>query len=261
LLNKHSFKRKLDALQDKIGVKAVTGAGYKSPKKYPSINNYINEFGDPFSFFIYRLTKDARFFLKIMKKRYKTIGKSRKYEIFDFSDVIHLPIIELVAGGTMIDSDYFKKEFSSESKKVYFLGQAFQLMCKRSPYLAVTKNDVILHYSSDNLRDYLKKIKWRVKNNTLFSQASGTAGYLGREKHLPIIYRYKKYLYLPYVFSVILPIIDSVVLCVSRRNLYYLIHLPLSFYTSLLIMYYFALSHLNIKQKMKSYDDTVYIEN
>ena len=43
-------------------IRAVTSSGYKNPDNYPAISRYLNEFGDPFSYFFYKSTMNNKFF-------------------------------------------------------------------------------------------------------------------------------------------------------------------------------------------------------
>ena len=105
----------------------------------------------------------------------------------------------------------------------------------------------------------MNKIIWRVRNNIYFMNSTGAAAYLGREKYYPSNFKLKKYLFIPYSLLIIPVLIDSVIMAISRNNIYYILHVPLSFFTSLLIIYYFILSKFNVDNKMKSYDNSIEI--
>src|SRR3989344_728132 len=55
--NKNSIRLKIDCMLKDKRIKAVVSSGYKKPASYPDINYYLNEFGDPFSYFMYRDSK------------------------------------------------------------------------------------------------------------------------------------------------------------------------------------------------------------
>ncbi len=256
MVNRKSISSKVLALRNNPKTKAVAGGNYVSPKGYSAVNDYINDFGDPFSFFIYRLSKRYKYFLETMKKRYLILSEDRQGIVFDLSRVSELPIIELVAGGSMFDASTLKREFSTTLKRFELAPQFFYLFYLKYPYIAMVKNDPIVHYSSDTLEKYLKKIRWRVKNNILFYNTMGISGYVGREKFQPVFSRLKKYLFVPYAFSIIFPLYDSLVLSITRRNIYYFWHLAFCFYTALLIVYYYLIKILNIEKPMKNYDES-----
>src|SRR3989344_4169516 len=106
-----SLTKKVGIFALRPTIKAVIPSGYKTPGNTSLINHYINEFGDPFSFFIYNLSKNADFFIKSLKSKYKNSYEDKKCIVFNLSKVIPLPIIELVAMGSMIDLKYFRANF------------------------------------------------------------------------------------------------------------------------------------------------------
>jgi hypothetical protein len=209
---------------------------------------------------VYRLSKDSRFFIKTMKKRYKVQKEVDKGIVFNFSDVRMLPIIELCAAGSLIDADYLKNNFPRTLKDPFLIPHFFYLLRERSPLLVITKDDILTHYSSDNLKSYLAKLKWRIINN-IFYYNMAKSGYSGRNSFDDSIYKYKKYFYPIYALSILFPLLDSLVLVYSRRNLGYFIHIVLTLITILFIIYYSSLKLINLKPRLKSYDNSIEIKN
>lgn len=254
--NVDSISIKVRALKRNSKIKAVAVTGYKSPKGYPFINSYINEFGDPFSFFIYRLSKDEIFFSQSMREKYPVFLDNEFFTIFNLSKIKTLPIIELVAAASMFDGGFLKKSFPETLKRPELLPHYFYLLYSKYPYIAITKNDALIHYSADNLKKYLNKIKWRVKNNIYHVSDMGESGFSGRNKFQPSLFRLKKYLFIPYAYSLILPLLDSISLMISRKKPLYLLHLPLTVYTATLIVYHYFLKMSGKKPVLRSYDDS-----
>jgi len=254
--NKNSINLKLRAFRADKRIRAVVGSGYETPSGYPFINDYINEFGDPFSFFIYRLSKDTNFFAKTMMKRYLVVLENKFFTIFDFSKAKDLPIIELVAGGSMFDSNFFRKKFPQIKKRQNILPHLFYLLHSERPFIAIIKKDILIHYSADSIKKYLSKIQWRVKNNIYHVSSIGAAGFTGREKFQPLHFRLKKYLFIPYAYSIVVPLIDSIWLAVSRRKPLYFLHLPLTIYTANLILYHSLLKIMGAKPKLTGYGES-----
>lgn len=250
--NPQSLQLKYRIFKKYNRVASVIPSGYKVPNGYSSINNYINELGDPFSFFIYRLSKDARFFAKSLLKRYKRVREEKDCTVFDFKGVRHLPFLELGTMGTMADLKYIRSNFPGINKNLFIAPFLFYIINSKSVHIAITKNDNILHYSSDTFDKYLKKIRSRILNN-VFGTPMGSGGFSGRDKFQPLWFRFKRYLFLPYSLSVIFPLIDSTALALTRKKAIYLIHPFLCIYTSFLIIYYYSLKMLQIKQNIKSY--------
>jgi glycosyltransferase involved in cell wall biosynthesis len=254
--NKNSIKNKVSLMAQNEQTKAVISTGYKKPASLPSINNYINEFGDPFSFFIYRLSKDAGFFLKQMKECYPIVQEDKDGVVFNLHTVSSLPIIELCAMGSMVDATYMKKAFPETLERQQLIPHFFYLLNSGKNYIAISKNDALIHYSVESMGKYKNKIKWRVKNNIFHTKRLGQAGFLGREAFQPKSEKIKKYLFLPYAFTFIAPIYDAVVLSITRRNLYYMVHVPLVVYTASLIIWYSLLKALGYSPQLKSYDNS-----
>lgn len=252
--NADSIRVRVNIFRKHPNVKAVTGNGYKNPPGLRVINRYINEFGDPFSFFIYRLSKNSNFFLSTMQKRYNVVFDTKLYSIFDLSTSPEIPLIELGAGGGMIDRSYIKKSFDGAITQYQLVPHLLHLLRPTYPFLGIVKNDAFLHYSSDNFAAYMQKIIWRVKNNIFHIDTLGTSGFTGREQFQTSVSRLKKFLFLPYAFSILFPSIDAIYLMVTRKDASYCIHIPLALITASLIVYYYVLKTLGIKLAMMSYD-------
>ena len=252
LENPDSLKIKYSSFQKDQRIKAVMISGYKAPQDYSPINHYIDEFGDPFSFFIYQESKGEKLLLRNWLKKYKKVYEDRECAIFDFHNSHPLPIIELWAGGCMIDLEYAKGAFPQINKQSGLIAHLFYLLNKQNCLLAITKKDPTIHYSSKNLSKYMKKIDSRIKNN-IYQTEMGDGGFLGRENFQPSWFRLKKYLFPFYAFSIILPTIDAIDLAITRQKLIYLMHLPLCIYTALLIVYHLVLKTLGIHPRIKTY--------
>ena len=253
--NPQSLELKYSIFLKEKNVKAVIGSGYKNPVGYPIINNYINEFGDPFSAFIYNLSKDSKYFLKHMSQKYKLVKQTKEYSVFDLNGIKQMPIIELCAAGSMFDANYMKKNFPQTLKNPSLIPHFFYLMNSKLSLIAITKNDALIHYSSDTLDKYLNKIRWRIKNNIYHASDMGKSGFTGREKYSNKIYQYKKFLFLPYVYTILFCFLDSIKLSITRKNIYYLIHLPLSLFSANQIVYHSISKLLGHRPQLKSYDE------
>jgi len=248
-----SLKRKINLLVGKT--KIVLGDGYKNPEGYGFINRYINEFGDPFSFFIYRLSKDYLFFVKDMKNQYSPISEDSESISFDFFNEKRLPIIELCAGGTLFDSLYVKKSFPETKKQPNLIPHFFYLMIKNGCTVAISKNNYIVHYSAENLEKYISKIIWRIKNNIFHTNSLGQAGFSGRQTYMEKSASLNKYLFIPYSLLIVPSLIDSIRLSISRKDMNYLCHSYLCFVTAVYICYFLMQKTVGVKPALRSYDE------
>jgi len=257
--NKKSLELKLKGFEENKNLKSLAPTGYIHPKGYHFINNYINEFGDPFSYFIYRISKNKDFYVSSMKRKFKSIRENEDYIIFKIDSKSNLPLIELLAGGSMFDLDYVKEKFPETKKDYTLLTHLFYVITNKTNSFCITKNDPIIHYSSDNFFGYLKKIEWRIKNNIYFKNDLGKSGFSGRESLTN--FSYLKFLFIPYSFSILFPLIDSIYLSISRRNFSMLIHLPLTIYTAYLICLHLVLFKLGVESSLTTYDGKTKISN
>lgn len=254
--NKSSLRRKREIFELKPDTRAVFGSGYINPDPKNIVNEYINEFGDPFSFFMYRLSKGAGFFLDTLRERYNVTYENSFFLIVDFAIQSRLPIIELAAMGSMIDKDYFLKEFPEVLHDKTLIGHLFYHLVKRAPRIGVTKGDPLVHYSSENIKKYLAKIRWRVKSNVYFSSGTGAAGYTGRQQFDSLVGRCRKYFFPAYAFSILLPLLDAIQLAITRKQPRYLIHVPLTIYTAAYVFFQYSLKLFGHRPLQRSYDES-----
>ena len=255
-VNEKSLEERLKIFNQDNRVKAIHSSGYITPSHSNPINYYVNEFGDPFSFFIYRLTKDFRFFVPSLRKRYNVIYEDTNYIVIKTSTKEgRVPLMEVLAAGGIADRSYLLKNFRKISKnKLLFLPNLLVHLLSLSPYIAVMKNDPLYHYSAENAGKYLKKLEWRIKNNIYFTHTTGSAGFLRRERYEGRNTTIQKYLFIPYSLSIVLPFLDALWLCVTRKNLSYLVHVPLSVITAILIVYHYTKRSFGFSPTLTSYD-------
>lgn len=250
--NNHSIRKKVEAIQAHRECHVVLGSGYKRPKGYPRINQYISEYGDPFSLFLYNFSKYDGCFEKILSGNYVISENNHNYMIVDFKDMKKQPIIELCCLGTMIDRDYFGR-----IPKAFYEGNImthlFYIMLQNGDTKVICmKEDALLHYSADSIKAYMPKLKWRVCNNVHYAQMA-ESGFSGRLKFQRSL-RYKTIMFVPYSLLVIPAFIHGLVLAIARGNYIYLLHPIFSLYVMIQIAYQYTLKLLGIKPRMKSYD-------
>lgn len=232
-------------------IKMIFGEGYKNPPGIPFAARYINEFGDPFSMFYYRLSKDFRFFVPRLRKLYPICRESEAGIVFELSGGAQ-PILENAACANAIDLHFFREKFPDLCTKPWGPVHFFYHMQSHTRQFAITKNDPVLHHSADHWTSFLQKIRWRIVNNVFFPDAQA-AGFIGRSAFDTRTKRIKKFFYLPYAFLVIPALIDSLHLMISRRDAQYILHLPLTLYTASTIVGMMVLKLLGRKPQLKVY--------
>ncbi len=256
--NPHSISLKVDAAQQHPECKVVLGSGYIRPKDYPRLNEYISEFGDPFSLFVYEFPKGTGYFERVLKKRYKIIEENENYMMVSFERAKNLGIIELCCLGTMIDLDYFRSipdAFSNPSVMVHLF---YEMLKEGHNRVIVTKSDGLVHYSADSIKAYFPKLKWRVCNNIHF-QKMATSGFSGREEYQSSV-KIKKYLFVPYTFLVVPCLIHALYYTFTRRNIAYMLHPFFCWYVMLQIIFQYTRKVLGLKPHFTSYDGKATID-
>lgn len=256
--NRKSIELKVKLLEMHPECKVALCSGYKRPLKYPKLNQYISEFGDPFSLFMYNFSKGDTFLEKALKKNYITEEENDEYIKVSFENMRKQPIFELCCLGTMIDREYFL-QIPNVCDDGSIMVHLFYIMLERGvKSIIVIKNDALVHYSVDSLKAYFPKLKWRICNNVHF-QAMGENGFNGRIKYQKGLI-YKKYLFVPYTISTIIPFLQGIYLTYTRKNSIYLMHPILCWYVLIQIMYQYGRKIFNVPQLLMSYDGKKRIE-
>lgn len=252
--NIHSLSLKLSVFEKDERIIAVMGTGYKDPPHAPFLTSYINDFGDPFSFFIYRLSKNSKFYYHKLKQLFPVLKEDSDSVIFDFSkngnDLLH----ELGAGNNMIHLKYLKNTFPQFTSEIF--AHLFQHLISQSKFIGMTKNDPVIHHTTTTLKGYINKITWRIKNNLFHKSRMGVSGYTGREEYHSSFLKFKKYFFIPYSICLILPFIDSIELALTRKKISYLLHLPLTLLSAYLVVWYYLLKLLGFQMILRNYDES-----
>lgn len=256
LENLNSLKNKIRLMQEN-DVCSVMSTGYKTPDSAAPVNYYLNEFGDPFSFFIYRQSLDYRFFINSLKRFYPVVKDSETGIIFEFDLKKKLPLIELGVFCNIIDMKYLRQKYAITTENEldpYLLPHLFYIMLEKIPRIAIAKEDFLIHHSSVSLLAYQRKISWRIRNNTHHrGDVTGQAGFLAREKYDQESSKLKKYLFLPYNFLIFPVAFDTIFLIVSRKSIHYWIHFYLSLFTAVQIIYHMSRKILRCPPQMTGY--------
>ncbi|MCM1103042.1 MAG: glycosyltransferase family 2 protein [Clostridium sp.] len=250
--NRRSISRKVAAFRQNPQCHVVLGSGYKRPKGYPRINQYISEYGDPFSLFLYNFSKYDKCLERLLLKYYRAIRVEEDYICVDFAGRKKEPIIELCCLGTMLDNSYFSKIPHAYTDGKVMTHLFYVMLEKGDTVVICMREDALLHYSADSIRAYLPKLRWRVCNNIHFPEMaeSGVSGRLKYQKKLKI----KRYFFVPYALLIIPALMHGIWLAVIRRNPVYLLHPFFSFYVVIQIIWQGMIKMAGIKPRMKSYD-------
>ena len=165
LQNRDSIRIKVEALQSNPKCKVALCGGYLRPKDYPLLNQYLSEYGDPYSLFMYRFSKYYKRFERDLEKKSIDTDKQKGYTIYNVGDKYGKCIIELCCLATMIDKEFFADEtdFLENPNTMVHL---FYIMCNMGYRdIVIVGEDPLVHYSVDSVKAYLPKLKWRIVNN------------------------------------------------------------------------------------------------
>ena len=244
LENPKALERTIVAFKSEPDCYYAVCSGYKRPDNYSKLSGYISDCGDPFSFFVYRCPKDYRFYGAYLRTNYEIVHEEEHYFVFDCNLNKRFILIEGGCGGAIMDMKYFEEKLPNCKKNIADLYHSFYLMCSMGKTKVIyMKQDPLAHYSSDRFAGYFRKLKWRVCNNIHF-QEKGEEVYSGRERfengwHL------KKYLFVPYGISIVIPFLHSIPYAISRKNIVYLMHSVFSFYVVMQILFQYCLRILH----------------
>ena len=256
--NPKSIENKVRLLQENPECKVALCSGYLCPTDYPKLNQYISEYGDPFSLFVYRFSKGYRSFEKILRKYY-SVDKENDYGmVISFEKMKKQPIFELCCLGTMIDREYFLDFKGVCSDGSVFIHLFYLMLSKGEKRVVFLKNDPLVHYSADSLKRYFPKIKWRICNNIHFAEM-GKSGFNGRINYSSNM-KWRKYLFIPYTVLVFPNFVEACYLAINRKNSIFLLHPLFCWYTLIQIFYQYFLKIIGKVPAMMSYDGKEKVE-
>lgn len=248
---KGSFAARERVFREHPSYRFILGGGYKTPAGASVINDYQVHFADPFNYFLTGTSGDAGVFIDSWKKLYKLVEETDDFAGFALAADDVRPTVDLCAGSTA-DMEYVRREFAEELKDPLVPPKLFLMMAERSSHVAILKNDFIVHYSADSFRTYLNKLDWRVKTNIHYPDVVAI-GYVNRDRYEPARIRMKKYLFIPYAFTVVVPLWQGIRETVRTGKPVCLLHPLLSFYAAADICWQYLMKMLGRKPALKTY--------
>lgn len=250
--NKCSISAKVSALKLHTYCKTAITSGVTRPKGTTGLNEYLSEYGDPFSLYLYHFTKGYGRFEKLLRKSYKITDETDEYFIVDFSDSKRQPIFELSCYSIMINRNFFI-EHSDALNNPATLHHLFYVMVNQGfSKIVFMKNDPIDHYSLDSVKGYWPKLKWRIINNVHYPDRA-EVGVTGRVKYQRGLF-VKRYFFIPYAFTLIVPTIQGIFMAITRKNTAFLLHPVFSLYVAFQIVWQYFLKLIGKTPILMNYD-------
>ena len=252
LINPDSVRDRIELLENHPSCKVAFCSGYKRPDDYPLLNEYISEFGDPFSLFIYNFSKGAGFLERGLKNICKVIAEDTRYMLVSFAETKRIPIFELCCLATIVNLEWFKTHSNIENSSQDMVHMFYIMLSMGYPEAILLKGDPLVHYSADSLKAYWPKLKWRIKNNVHYANKAEN-GFLGREKYTNYS-KYKKFLFIPYTVMLPICMLHGTHMAVTRKNKIFLMHPIFCWYVLLNICFEYFKKMLGIETVLTSYD-------
>lgn len=219
LTSRSQYANRLRLFQDNPGVYCILANALYAGKGCGICSSYLNVLGDPFGYFVYHnkgsVTENNKNYL-VKKTKWGNIYQYGKEDVLPIGD----------AGTTTIDFEKAKELFGDEVYSLNFAVTKFAQMVSRTGLVGCAEGDSVLHFSQASFSIYLKKLRFKIIMNL---NGDESAGFAGREKQSDKL-SIRKYLFLLYGFSIVLPIFDSARLALKYRDISFLLHFVYTFY-------------------------------
>ena len=252
LVNPDSVKNRIELLEKYPSTKVALCSGYKRPANYSLLNEYISEFGDPFSLFVYNFSKGVGFQEKGLRRICEVLDDDETFLRCSFAKTKNIPIFELCCLATITNLEWFRAHADILENPQNMVHMFYIMLSKGCPEMILLKNDPLVHYSADSLKAYFPKLKWRIKNNIHFSD-KGESGFNGRQKYTSYS-KCKKYWFVPYTILIPVCLLHGAYFAITRKNPIYLLHPVLCWYVLVNIVLEYGKKVFGKTPEFTSYD-------
>jgi len=219
-LSNDQLQRRLDFFQANPEIQCMLTDRLLTPPHADIACAYLNGVGDPFTYFVYRLKGSV---IQTFRKNREAFGDRGEMQLFRFAQGDLLPIAD--GGASMVSLKYVRLAFADHLNEKSFASTICGDVIAKSRVVGCIRGDDILHDSTARLSGYLKKLKFRVVNNV---HDAARSGYSARAVVNKTLQR-RKLLFPLYCLSIVLPLLDTIFLSISRRSAAFLLH-PLYVY-------------------------------
>jgi glycosyltransferase involved in cell wall biosynthesis len=189
------------------------------------IDRYLGYlFTDPLTWFVYAPVANPQDW----ERRFTPYKKTAHYTVFQFGPH-DVPLFGLSQGvGT---TKHFKRTGISYADDMMAGLQLISL----GGHIAYVPNAGVYHYHVTGLSSFVRKYAWRIRNN-LTQQVKGM-GLVQRKKLFSFTQRIRMALFIPYAFTVALPLWDAIKLTYRYRDPVMMLHAPMCISMALLILW------------------------
>lgn len=197
---------------------------------------------DPFTWFIYQHAASPRDYMSI----YAPIRKTGHYQLYAFPKTNH-PLIGLTQGfGT---KRTFKRGAMGHADDIL---AAIKLI-EEGGIIAYVPSSGVYHYHVSSLSNFVKKYRWRVRNN--LRQDVAGMGLVNRMDYLRSDRKIRMYLFIPYALTLIGPLFDTVRLLLKHKDPVMIWHPIASFLIAMVILWeYFMHYGLRMQKDVGTYE-------
>lgn len=225
LMDKDQLKKRKEFFENNPNVYCMVNDKYIPGENCGIACSYLNWFGDPFSYIVYKLS-DSR----VESEKEKLFLSTKTGNIYYYGEEDVTPIgdggtgtIDIIKAKELFGDEYFTQEFAVS---------IFSRMVSKTQYVGCIPNDNIVHYSVAGFFAYLKKLQFKVYTNLKDVRQSGYSVRAANNTKL----RKRKVLFILYVITLVLPLVDSIRMAVKYKSPSLLLHCVYTYYVAIIIV-------------------------
>lgn len=253
LVDNDSLLRRYKMFREVSNLRAIVSAGYRFAGDESSSNMYASEFGDPVSLVVYGCPNNEKFRARIFRQRLDLVSSDGGGLVF-LAGTEKKPILcEMAAGSGTIDVDHFRAHYPELFTTENLFPHAYYMLNDHDK-IGMIVGDAIIHDSAESWRVVRAKIRWRL-NNLIFDTEVASSGFSGRHHSRLYSPARQQLLFALYALSVVIPLLHTVWLMVSRRRFGYLHHFLLTYYVVIVTGFLLVQRMFNKSTKDRRYGE------
>jgi len=228
LLRSNTVNQAIAAFEKHRDAVVVLMSGYDSGSIGCSANYFASEYGDFFSWFVYRTSAMSGERYRTMKRRLHEVSANGAYSLFRKHEEKTGLILEAAALGAVVRTSSFEELVMRHRAKAI----VFPLDYLEPHNSLVLLHDYpIAHQSVSTWRQIRTKTRWRVANavnqEASLNSTSGVHGHnISRS-----VFLLRSLLFCFYTASLVLPLVDVALLAIKRRKPGLVVAAHLSYFT------------------------------